>query len=1523
MTAPTPAFTLAFDHHRAGESPQAEAVCRQILERNPRDQHALHLLGVLAHQAGNYEAAIEKIRQAIAVDGQNPQFHYNLGVAFQMLGRLDEAAASYRETVLLHPGHPEAHNNLGHVLLAQSRLDEAVVTLREALRLAPEYPEALENLAKVLEGQGKLDEAAAHFRRALQSLPDNALLLNSLGNVLTKLGQPSEALATYEQALRIHPHEASFHSNLGNVLTLLGRPVEAEAHCCEALRLRPDFANAYHNLAIGLAMQGNIDQALRTNAEALRLEPDHAGAHNCQALWRMQCGNFEEGWPEYEWRWKLPQYPPRNFQEPLWDGSPLSGRTILIHAEQGLGDTLQFVRYVPLVKRCGGRVIVECQAALARLVSSCPGIDRLIPRDDLLPPFDVQAPLLSIPGILGTTLASVPAETPYLLADADLTERWRHELDDSGSFKIGIAWQGNPKFPGDCMRSIPLVQFAALARVEGARLFSLQKGAGCEQLATVANSFPLTDLGSRLDEVSGGFMDTAAVMCSLDLVITSDTAIAHLAGALGVPVWVALPIGADWRYLRDRSDSPWYPTMRLFRQRRLGDWKEVFGRIAAKLPPRIAAGWGACRQLASHWFVKAVEHHRADEREQAERLCRQILQEEPGHAEALNLLGVLAHQGGKHETAIGWLRQAIAADPTNAGYHYNLGVAQQVLGRLDDAMAGYRQTLRLQPAHAEAHNNLGYALAQQKQTDEAAAHYRQAVNLKPDYFEAYQNLGILSRQQGRLEEAVESFQFTVRLNPDHAAAHYDLGLALAGLGRREGALASFERALQLRPDYADAHFGRALSWLLKGEFERGWPEYEWRWRCGNSPPNPHRQPLWDGSPLDGRTILLHTEQGLGDTFQFIRYAPLVKRRGGKALLECPASLVSLLAQSPGIDAVIARGSAVPVVDVQAPLLSLPGIFGTTFASIPAETPYLFADPALVEHWRRQLVSIPAFKIGIAWQGDVNFLWDRQRSIPLNCFAALARVPGVQLLSLQKGAGREDLAFLPSDITVADLADRIDETCGAFMDTAAVMKNLDLVVTSDTSIAHLAGALGVQTWVGLACAADWRWLLRRDDSPWYPTMRLFRQAKPGDWDGVFARMAAELQKLTGRVELPGPIQVEIAPGELIDKITILEIKSEQIEDPGKLRNVRSELATLQVARDRRLPPSEKLTALTAELKTVNEALWTTEDQLRRCERDLHFGPRFVELARSVYVRNDRRAALKRSINGLLGSRLMEEKAYVDYQATAEPTPGPSPRTTICILTYGDHLPYFRRCLDSILETTPLEEIELRLGFNDAASSFAYALGRLVLAGSPIEEKLLPGGIQRESFIGRRNMRVRVWKSPLNLYKEPMARLMYHDRPLATEYVVWLDDDTFVETGWWRALCPLMDRRIDYIGQPWRVFYLPGQMEMIQAQPWYRRMPFELTDGRPSVNFMTGGFVAIRSERIRQANYPDTSFSWKGDTLRQYGGDTLLGEIAWQQGWTRAIFDKYVHINVDLEGTHPAPRRGGTGRQFGSNVDAVIG
>jgi tetratricopeptide (TPR) repeat protein len=579
----------ALDWLRRRRWDEAAACLRQLLALRPEEAEALNHLGVALSEQGQYAEALDCFDRALRGQPAFPQAHHNRGNALRKLGRHAAAAAACEEALRLDPEAADVCNNLGITLLALGRQADAAVRFRQALRLRPDHPDAANNLGVALSEQGHLTEAVAIYRQVLRRRPQAAESHNNLGIALAAQGRFAEAIACYRRALKLKPDYADAHNNLGNSLRQEGQVAEAAAALEQALRLKPDYAEAHNNLAIVRMRQGRIEQALEGYAEAVRLKPEYAEAHCNRALaWLLQ-GNFEQGWPEYESRWGTKDFKPRDFQQPRWDGTPLEGRTILLWCEQGLGDTLQFVRYAALVRQRGGVVLLEAPPRLLPLLKSCPGIDRLLPAGGPLPDFEVQAPLLSLPGLLRTTLETIPAPVPYLSPEPQRLRRWGEELRAIPGFKIGIAWQGSPTYGGDRHRSIPLKHFEPLARLPGVRLVSLQKKAGREQLAAVAGDWGVLDLAPRLDEDGGAFLDTAAVLPHLDLLVCSDSAVVHLAGALGVAAWVALPVARDWRWLRERSDCPWYPSLRLFRQRRWGDWDEVFRRIAAEVSQRQKA----------------------------------------------------------------------------------------------------------------------------------------------------------------------------------------------------------------------------------------------------------------------------------------------------------------------------------------------------------------------------------------------------------------------------------------------------------------------------------------------------------------------------------------------------------------------------------------------------------------------------------------------------------------------------------------------------------------------------------------------------------------------------------------------------------------------------------------------------------------------------------------------------------------------------------------------------------------------
>jgi len=448
--------------------------------------------------------------------------------------------------------------------------------------------------------------------------------------------------------------------------------------------------------------------------------------------------------------------------------------------------------------------------------------------------------------------------------------------------------------------------------------------------------------------------------------------------------------------------------------------------------------------------------------------------------------------------------------PTHVRAQNNLGVMFAELKRYPEAIRHYQQAISIQPDYADAHYNLANAFKVNHATTIALDHYQLAILYQPNFASAYNNQAICLMQTGEMHRAIESFETALRLSPHMATAHNGLGLALSHIGRPNDAMICYDRALQLDSELAEAHYNRGLCSLLLGNLCAGWREYEWRWRLPEIAPRQFTEPMWDGGPLEGKTILVHAEQGLGDTIQFVRFARLLEQRGARVLLQCSDKLHGLLRNCQGIHALLPEGPVrFPPFDVHCPLMSLAKYFVENLQSIPNEVPYLRAEEDRIESWKRELSSHCGLKIGLCWQGSKGYRWDHLRSIALREMEPLSQIANVHLVSLQKGSGSEQVAL--QNFLVHDFTDRMDNEQHALLDTAAMICCLDLVISVDSAIGHLAGALGAPTWLALSKGPDWRWHLGGDRSPWYPKTRLFRQTVFGDWQSVFQRMATEIRE----------------------------------------------------------------------------------------------------------------------------------------------------------------------------------------------------------------------------------------------------------------------------------------------------------------------------------------------------------------------------------------------------------------------------
>jgi len=609
----------AVARHKAGDA-AASTLYRSILSADPSHGDVLHLLGVTALQAGATEVARHWLRRALVIDRAQAYYRNSLGEALRALGRPDEAREQYRLALTLNPAYPESLANLhrlpqlgdnasallerfcrlrpataGELLavadsrLLSGRLAQARAAYRAAVALEPATVQAYVNLGATASREKNYAQAALDYRRALRLSPDHPGAWNNLASAVWELNDGQGAIRFCRRSVALKPDHPDPYANLGYVQRSQAQTgddfAEAATLCRRALQLNPSHVSALNNLGIVNLDLGHLDEAERLFHRTLAAEPKHPDARFNLSLALLKAGRLREGWDFYEARWETGQLPAVNGQLRAWQGEPLNGATILLHAEQGHGDTLHFVRYAPLVAARGGRVVLAVQPALKRLVAGMPGVDAVYALTDPFPKPEFHCPLMSLPRLLGTDLGTIPSAIPYLYPPAEAIGKWLGQPLPGDGLRVGLVWSGDPR-PSllranltDRRRSMTLRDLAPLAEVPNLRFVNLQMGGPAAQLAKPPVGMDIHDpMGAVTD-----FADTAALVMRLDLVITVDTSVAHLVGALGKPVWVLSRYDGCWRWLQGRDDTPWYPTMRLFRQTAPGDWTPVIRRVADAL----------------------------------------------------------------------------------------------------------------------------------------------------------------------------------------------------------------------------------------------------------------------------------------------------------------------------------------------------------------------------------------------------------------------------------------------------------------------------------------------------------------------------------------------------------------------------------------------------------------------------------------------------------------------------------------------------------------------------------------------------------------------------------------------------------------------------------------------------------------------------------------------------------------------------------------------------------------------------
>jgi tetratricopeptide (TPR) repeat protein len=1015
---------LAQAYTDGGQYVEAEAAWERYLVAKPEAAEAYRNLSNVRRRLEKWDAAIDAIQRGIELDGTSPIFHVEHSIALAKAHRQLEAKRALERAIELDANCYDAYVNLGILHQEMKESTQALAAIRRAIEIRPDDPSGLNNLSVMLSEQGKY----------------------------------AEAIESFESLIAKHPTYFMAWNNKGNALRSIGRVEEARDALLKALEIKPDYTEAYNNLGVVYTQLERANEACRAFDRALLLRPEYPEARSNRGLIELLMGDFRQGWADYEWRWhtgsgnKRRQYAGR-----AWDGSPLRGKRILLHFEQGLGDTFQFIRYARELKARGATVILECQQSTRAILSRTPGIDEFVIRGERAPAFDFYAPLLSLPGLCQTNLDNLPRRVPYIQADPEMVDAWRQRISGLQGLRVGIVWQGNPEHKGDRYRSIALRSFAPLAAIEGVTLVTLQKGFGSEQIEQPDGRFLLKDF-SGIAEEDDGWLRTSAIIANLDLVISADTSVAHLAGAMGVPVWVAISRAPDWRWLLEREDTPWYPTMRLFRQDKAGDWDDVMRRVADALRQRLSVSNRSSRESSS----------------------------ESDQLEAQRLLGAVGEPLSKMDLAkaLELLRRAADLDPTNAEIQQDLGVTYARLGRLRDGIACFRRGLEL----------------------------------SPDSPGLYANLGLACYQSGYIEEAVSHLRKAIWLGAGSAQTHKNLGLALMALPDPAGAEECYWAALRLKPDDAEAHYRLSQAQLTQGKFEQGWLEHEWRWRWLNRQARRTSRPRWSGQNLAGKRIIILCEDDMRDTIQHARYADLLAQQGAKVVIECQAPLRRVLSGCLGVEAVVAQGQQLPDHDFHASLLSLPATLRTTLPTLPAARPYLGVESEAVAYWKERLRDCAPMRVGFCLPPDQY--QRRTGALPLTVKSILRHIkphPRSILLDLTSLIDTQRKSIVIFSVgttnTLPAMELRSSATHDHWVEVSAVLRNLDLLVSTDHVIAHLAGAMGLPLWIPLPLCPEPRWMLHREDSPWYPTARLWRQNQRDSWDDVAIRIGAGFEQIS--------------------------------------------------------------------------------------------------------------------------------------------------------------------------------------------------------------------------------------------------------------------------------------------------------------------------------------------------------------------------------------------------------------------------
>lgn len=1034
-------------------------------------------------------------------------------------------------------------------------------------------------LGRVLAKSGKIIESIDVLRRAATLWPDDYELQSALGNTCLLDGNASEAISHFRSARASHPSHIPTLIGLGNALREIGNFEEAHHELSRAEKIAPHVPEIYDNLGQLLQDMGQLTESIEKFETALQINPSFTNAQLHIGISRLLAGDFKRGWVGYETRFKATGVPIPQTNYIKWDNQNLPEGTLHILTEQGLGDEIMFASCIPDVLLKVKNIVVECSPKLMNLFQRSFPTVYVVKKNHLAMHHSKSYPneyaifIGSLGSFFRREIKDFPAHKGYLIADPYKRNRWREKLLALGpGIKIGIAWSGGTRSTRTTLRSIPLSQWQPLLQTPNSHFISLQYIECKAEIAAVNSHTGITI--HHWQEAIDDYDETAALVSELDLIISVQTAIVHLAGSLGKPIWVMVPSCPEWRYLREGTTLPWYPTARLFRQHNRFEWQDVIAEIKLELmksaqnrlddptthlndilnSPSKNLNSNSLNSISSFdepnkLYEKAMELVRLSDFKNALILLQHGLKLNSNDTKFLFASANVQHLCGNYEDAIKSYCQITIHDPNNYLAYTNLGNTWRELTRYNEAIEAFKKALEIAPACAEAAHNLGLCQKALGDTHDAIEYFNRALSTNPYYgaplralFEIYREQGdvdtaiqkvndhikthgefgeaifLLGRGYYWIDDRIQSERFlrrAITLDPTHSEAWDNLGVTVQDSGRLNEAIEYYSKSIEINPKSRAPRWHRALARLTLGEFQSGWDDYEYRPGVTESLAK-YKLPRWNGDANKNTKLVILPEQGLGDEIMFSSCVPDVTEIVGQTVLLCSPKLELLFKRSfPSIHVTshypISSSEFEPNT-LAIPMGSLPLYFRRKPEDFTSRAPYLKALPSSINIWRHKLNTLGSgLKIGISWRGGTELTRGSMRSLPLNAWLPILRNHDTHFVSLQYTSCEQERSEFATknNIEIYHWQDAIDD----YDQTAALVASLDLVISVQTAVVHLSGALGKPTWVLVPARPEWRYGYDQDSLPWYSNVTIIRQQTPNDWTSVIEEVIYKLKTWT--------------------------------------------------------------------------------------------------------------------------------------------------------------------------------------------------------------------------------------------------------------------------------------------------------------------------------------------------------------------------------------------------------------------------